>query len=703
FYGSIAGPTQYIMEWTGEGEINISDPYTVIGENKILVDFVPDYIDDDGKAQQDGLTIILTDTDPNDTGNYIRDIKVYRAEDADLLEAGERFNPDWFDRVDDFRILRTHDWQSTNFPSSVDWTLKTETADQATWGAEGRGMPYELMVQMANETRSDLWLNIPHTASDQYIREAAEYVKANLDPDLRVMAEFSNEFWTSIFNQYQYFIDGGAEAFGAAKFSAAQFYGTRAADMAEIFTDVFGADNPRLRPTLTVDDVMFASGEARAVLEAPAHVRQGGDAPWKQGFEVIATDGYLSWYGPDEDTGNMIRGWMTEPDGGFGSARDFLLNQLYTQLLPNWQKGRALADKYGLEFMVYEGGALLLNQAPGADPAITDFAIRFSKSEELKEVYEAEMAAWATVGSGPFAWYADVGRPGPWGDYGHWKGIDFVPDPRTEVITDANETLPPWWTGDDTRPASTWDNGKYDAGEVGADVMAGTGLVDRLYGLAGNDKLTGLQGADRLWGGLGQDILHGGLGADELTGGAGRDLADYAGSAAGVQVSLAAGIGRGGDAEGDRLASIESLRGSAFADRLVGDDGANFLLGGAGADFLTGGLGADLMAGGAGADRFVYREAAEGGDTIMDFNRNGDDVIRLKASAFGDHAVGALAESEFQAGVGNVALSGSVRVMFDTSTGQVWFDADGAGGQAAVLLVQMQAQAVVGVEDFLFF
>ena len=69
------------------------------------------------------------------------------------------------------------------------------------------------------------------------------------------------------------------------------------------------------------------------------------------------------------------KGWMEDADAGFGLARDFLINQLETDLLPDWQKGRIVADKYGLNFMVYEGGALLLNQVHNADPVLTDFAI----------------------------------------------------------------------------------------------------------------------------------------------------------------------------------------------------------------------------------------------------------------------------------------------------------------------------------------
>ena len=725
FYGHILPATKFILEWQGEGTVEIYQNYTVIGPNKILIDFVPDYTDANGNLQDDGITVLLTSIDPENTGNHIRNIKLYALEDTDLIAAGERFNPDWFERVDDFRVLRTHDWQSTNFPTTVEWSRNVETADQADWGQFGRGMPYELLVGMANETRSDLWINIPHTASDDYMRAAAAYLKANLDPGLRLLVEFSNEYWTTIFDQYGYFTAGGAREFGGDAFAAGQFYGTEAARMADIFAAEFGADSATLRPVLTVDNVMFLNGEAEAMLTAPSN---GGDAPVSHDFDVIATDGYLTWYAPNPDTAAMIRDWMTDADGGFGRARDFLLDQLENDLLPSWQAGRALADQYGLEFMVYEGGALLLNMGDNPAADLTDFAIRFTRSPEMRAVYEAELAAWATVGTGAFAWYNDVGRPGPWGDYGHWSGPGFDPQPRTDAITDANQTTAPWWTGDD-RPASTFENGRYDAGTGGRDALYGTALADRLYGLAGDDVLKGGTGADRLWGGNGADALTGGAGADTLNGGDGGDVlnggggfdcAEYRQSTAGVSVNLTTGQGRGGAAAGDILIAVEALYGSDFADRLTGDAAANALWGEAGADTIaggagndslqggdgddkiTGGHGADRLSGGQGNDAFIYQSPNSGGDTITDFATSGDDRFALAAAAFG-HATGGLVSGAFQSSTAATAQTAAARIIHDSDTGRIWFDADGAGGGAAVLLATVQPGATITAADFGFF
>ena len=52
-------------------------------------------------------------------------------------------------------------------------------------------------------------------------------------------------------------------------------------------------------------------------------------------------------------------------------------------------------------------------------------------------------------------------------------------------------------------------------------------------------------------------------------------------------MSLATGIGLGGDAEGDRLSAIENLTGSTFDDTLEGNAGNNVLAGGVGIDTVS--------------------------------------------------------------------------------------------------------------------
>jgi Ca2+-binding RTX toxin-like protein len=194
--------------------------------------------------------------------------------------------------------------------------------------------------------------------------------------------------------------------------------------------------------------------------------------------------------------------------------------------------------------------------------------------------------------------------------------------------------------------------------------LTGSAHNDTLTGNAGSNHLDGGAGDDRISGGDGSDTLVGGQGADVLSGGKGIDTADYSGSLSGVTVNLLPGRGSGGDAQGDKLVSIENVTGSAFNDHITGDAGANQLSGGSGddtlnggagddhligggnggSDILIGGTGADILTGGDGNDTFVFKSIQDSlpghEDHITDFSNLELDQINLAGIDANTHVAG---------------------------------------------------------------
>ncbi len=222
---------------------------------------------------------------------------------------------------------------------------------------------------------------------------------------------------------------------------------------------------------------------------------------------------------------------------------------------------------------------------------------------------------------------------------------------------------------------------------------------DQIIGNSARNRLTGNAGNDTLSGGTGGDTLNGGAGADALNGGGGKDGASYAGSSAAVDVDLSTGAGAGGDAQGDFLVSIEKLVGSAFNDALTGSNGANTISAGAGNDMLEGRLGNDTLSGGAGIDKFVFNSALGGSniDTITDYSLT-DDRIRLDNGVFTGLVNGVLTAAAFRAGPG--AADASDRIIYNSSTGALYFDADGAGGAAQIQFAILSAGLALIHGDF---
>ncbi|MCU0733289.1 MAG: hypothetical protein MUE84_17140, partial [Hyphomonas sp.] len=218
-------------------------------------------------------------------------------------------------------------------------------------------------------------------------------------------------------------------------------------------------------------------------------------------------------------------------------------------------------------------------------------------------------------------------------------------------------------------------------GSSKVDLLIGSSAANHIDGGAGNDFLAGLGGADTIVGGTGNDFLYGGTGGDVLNGGTGFDVASYEFATVRVVASLVGAIPEfsvtpSGEAAGDSYISIEGLTGSAHADELIGNSGANFLDGGAGDDTLTGGVGADTLTGGAGADEFFYTSPDDLGDLIIGFNPGEDEFVVLAASFAGLPEPGA---TYFIADVNPVATDPENWFLYDTDSGELFYDRDGSG------------------------
>ncbi|MEO0987029.1 MAG: hypothetical protein AAFY20_15960 [Cyanobacteria bacterium J06639_14] len=253
----------------------------------------------------------------------------------------------------------------------------------------------------------------------------------------------------------------------------------------------------------------------------------------------------------------------------------------------------------------------------------------------------------------------------------------------------------------------------------------GTGneLANRIYGTADSNILKGLAGSDNLFGGGGKDHLIGGADGDNLNGGLGRDemegndgndtyvvhdindqvieqanegrdvvisFVDYALPAHIEELQLRDMANQGiGNSLNNRIygnAADNYIEGQAGRDVINGYDGVDTLLGGAGVDSLVGGAGADTIVGGADADNFTLTNPDGSIDTFQDFNPVEGDKILLYESGFGVGR-GVLAAQKFT--LGSSASTADHRLIYESASGSLFFDADGVGGTPQVQLATL--------------
>ena len=211
-------------------------------------------------------------------------------------------------------------------------------------------------------------------------------------------------------------------------------------------------------------------------------------------------------------------------------------------------------------------------------------------------------------------------------------------------------------------------------GDAGNDVLSGGDGVDYLYGGAGDDILRGEGRGDRMYGDAGNDRLEGGDGGDILNGGDGDD-------------ELFGGTG------------VDILNGDGGSDRLWGDDGDDRLFGHEGTDVLGGGAGNDILTGGADGDIFFFNLlGAANADNVADFG-NGDDVFQLDRGTFtGFSAIGTISAGQFH--IGSAAADADDRIIYNQSTGELFYDADGSGSAAAQLFATVAPGTFLTAADF---
>jgi Ca2+-binding RTX toxin-like protein len=110
-----------------------------------------------------------------------------------------------------------------------------------------------------------------------------------------------------------------------------------------------------------------------------------------------------------------------------------------------------------------------------------------------------------------------------------------------------------------------------------------------------------------------------------------------------------------------------------------------------------------VLKGEAGADAFVFNVpvTTANRDKILDFNVAAD-VFWLDNAVFATIGPnGALAAAAFQAGASSAAANANVRIVYNTTNGQLFYDSDGSGAGASVHFATLSAGLALTNADFL--
>ena len=287
---------------------------------------------------------ILVDIPRSEKGDHIRNLRIIMPGFLDTYEK-QPFHPLFLEMVKPFCSLRFMDWGGAMDSRKVKWSKRTK---KGAFSQQG-GMAYEYMIELSNMLNQDPWICCPYLADEEYQRELAKLINAQLKPGLKVYIEWSNEMW----NGFQPTLYNYSAAMGSrvlkldSDWQNAGFkYNVYASvKMFQIFDEVFKNDHKRYIKTLSVQPGKVAKIE----LDALSDPKINPNGVKIDAAAVAPYFGFTDAKGKPEDALKQIAASVP--------AEVAKMKEL-----------RQLADEAGVDLTSYEGGSATDNTAASRHP-----------------------------------------------------------------------------------------------------------------------------------------------------------------------------------------------------------------------------------------------------------------------------------------------------------------------------------------------
>ncbi|SHF22978.1 hypothetical protein SAMN04487965_1688 [Microbulbifer donghaiensis] len=385
------GEKNYTLLFDGEGDIEFKfDRPKIVSrdEHKIDVEFGP---------QADTVALMIDSINEKDP---IRNIRLIPT--SELSSPSDSvYNDQFKELVRPFSVIRFMDFLSTNDSTQSRWQDRRHPMQY------GQGpIPIEDIVALANEVKAIPWLNIPHLADDNYVRRMAEYTLANLDRDLTVYVEYSNEVWNGSFDQAKWAEDQAKKA----GVSPAQYYASRARHVHSIWRSVFSGDARRI--TRVLGTQLHNSSRTEQMLEAFENPEDL--------FDVLAVNYYL---GNSLGSPEMAAKTLKMDNNRLFEYLDSVELPILKQ---NLRRQKSLADKYGMELDAYEAGQHIVGHGSSRklggylpdNEELTEKLVGMNRDPRIAVLYHKMIDLWIEEGGGLINWFSLTSNYGKWGSWG---------------------------------------------------------------------------------------------------------------------------------------------------------------------------------------------------------------------------------------------------------------------------------------------
>jgi hypothetical protein len=259
--GNLKANEQYVFLYDGVGTFTLNGATTNSNTAGRLLFTVPNTSGN-----------IWIDVTASQSGNYMRNFRLLKASEETVNLSTNTFNPTFISRLSPFKAIRFMDWGSINNSPVVNWADRI-TAAGRTYAGE-KGVPFEMMIALANQTQKDIWVCVPHQASNDFITQMATLFKDNLNPNLKIYLEYSNEVWNWQFQQAHYNNNNRP-----SNLNYGRAYSEKCKNVFQIWTTVFAGQTNRFKRVLGLQggnnglnqDIMAQLGQNEWDMASPSY------------------------------------------------------------------------------------------------------------------------------------------------------------------------------------------------------------------------------------------------------------------------------------------------------------------------------------------------------------------------------------------------------------------------------------------------
>ncbi|GAB4239135.1 MAG: hypothetical protein Kow00109_13860 [Acidobacteriota bacterium] len=363
------------------------------------------------------------------------------------------FTREFLAALEPFRVLRFMDFTHTNNNSPLhrgtedarNWTHWSDRklpddATQMPWGAKKDGASWEYVIELANASGKDIWINIPVAADDDYIRQLARLMKENLRPGIKIYLEYSNEVWNSLFsqqgwNEAQARLERESLTLPGETYSSvtpklgARRVARRTVEIGRIFAEEFG-EGSLLRNLFPVVSWWFIRpGEYRDQLQ---YIAQKFGPPSQYIYGIAVAPYFNSAAAGPQASPEQILDALAQDSAGQVAGRQAIID---------------IAAEFGVKALCYEGGpdsgANVVSEPNHPEENVAN-RIRAHRHPRIGDLIYTDMKDhWFDLGGDLFMFFTLSSAYSRWGMWGLTEDIRRTDTPKVQAIRRLIALSPP--------------------------------------------------------------------------------------------------------------------------------------------------------------------------------------------------------------------------------------------------------------------